>query len=109
MEEKTTFGKFINQKRKQANLTQKELAEMIHVTESAVSKWERGISYPDITLVSTICDTLHVTEHELIHRQRRFPSEGNRKTGPWVPNDQKILSVDFLSMLRDFPNSLLYL
>ena len=66
MEEKTTFGKFINQKRKQANLTQKELAEMIHVTESAVSKWERVISYPDITLVSTICDTLHVTEHELI-------------------------------------------
>ena len=44
MEEKTTFGKFINQKRKQANLTQKELAEMIHVTESAVSKWERGVS-----------------------------------------------------------------
>lgn len=72
MEEKTTFGKFINQKRKQANLTQKELAEMIHVTESAVSKWERGISYPDITLVSTICDTLHVTEHELITASEDF-------------------------------------
>lgn len=72
MEEKITFGKFINQKRKQANLTQKELAEIIHVTESAVSKWERGISYPDITLVSTICEALHVTEHELITASEDF-------------------------------------
>lgn len=66
MEEKITFGKFLNQKRKEANLTQKELAKSLHVTESAVSKWERGISYPDITLVSNICEILHVTEHELI-------------------------------------------
>lgn len=42
MEEKTEFGKFIVLKRKEAGLTQKELAETIHVTESAVSKWERG-------------------------------------------------------------------
>lgn len=66
MEEKTMFGKFIAQKRKENNLTQKDLAQRLYVTESAVSKWERGLSYPDITMVSGICDALSITEHELI-------------------------------------------
>ncbi|MDQ0360718.1 helix-turn-helix domain-containing protein [Breznakia pachnodae] len=66
MEEKLTFGKFISKKRKEAELTQRDLADQLFVTESAVSKWERGISYPDITLVSAICKTLGITEHELI-------------------------------------------
>lgn len=66
MEEKTTFGRFISQKRREAGFTQKELAEMLYVTESAVSKWERGVSYPDIALVNAICGALQITEHELI-------------------------------------------
>lgn len=66
MEEKTTLGKFIIRKRKELNMTQKELAEKLYVTESAVSKWERGISYPDITLISDLCETLQISEHELI-------------------------------------------
>lgn len=45
MEENTKFGKFIMEKRKEAGLTQKGLAERLHVTESAVSKWERGVSH----------------------------------------------------------------
>lgn len=43
--EKTTLGKFIQTKRKQADLSQKEMAEKLFVTESAVSKWERGNSH----------------------------------------------------------------
>lgn len=43
-----------------------ELADILFVGESAVSKWERGISYPDITLISAICKTLDIDEHELI-------------------------------------------
>lgn len=58
--------KFIIKKRKEANLTQKELAEKLYVTESAVSKWERGVSYPDISLVVNICGALNISEHELI-------------------------------------------
>lgn len=42
MEEKISFGKFIMKKRKEKNMTQKELAQKLFVTESAVSKWERG-------------------------------------------------------------------
>ena len=66
MEEKITFGKFIVRKRREKALTQRELAEQLYVTESAVSKWERGVSYPDITLVVPLCRALDVTEHELI-------------------------------------------
>lgn len=47
-------------------MTQTELAQQLYVTESAVSKWERGISYPDITLVAAICSALDISEHELI-------------------------------------------
>ena len=39
---------------------------MLFVTEGAVSKWERGVSYPDITLISDICRVLGISEHELI-------------------------------------------
>ena len=39
---------------------------MLFVTEGAVSKWERGVSYPDITLISDICRVLQISEHELI-------------------------------------------
>lgn len=66
MEEKSNFAKFIRRKREENNLTQKEMAAQLFVTESAVSKWERGVSYPDISLVSQICAVLHISEHELI-------------------------------------------
>jgi transcriptional regulator with XRE-family HTH domain len=66
MEEKINFGKYILQKRKEAGLSQKALAEKLFVSESAVSKWERGLSYPDITLLSSLCETLHISEHELL-------------------------------------------
>lgn len=65
MEEKKTLGKFIQTKRREKNLSQKQLASMLYVTESAVSKWERGISYPDITMISGICSALEISEHEL--------------------------------------------
>lgn len=66
MESKKTFGEYIRERRKELSMTQKEFAEKLYVTESAVSKWERGMSYPDITLLLDICAALDVTEHELL-------------------------------------------
>lgn len=66
MIDKKTFGSFIKSKRIEKNYSQKELAELLYVTEGAVSKWERGISYPDITMVSDICNALDISEHEFI-------------------------------------------
>ena len=64
MDEKKTFGAYIRRKRGEAGLTQRELAQALYVTESSVSKWERGLSYPDVSLVPAICRLLHISEHE---------------------------------------------
>lgn len=66
MDNKKTFGAYILQRRRELGMTQKEFAEKLYVTESAVSKWERGLSYPDITLLLNICSVLDISEHELL-------------------------------------------
>ena len=66
MTDKKTFGSFIKSKRIEKNYSQKTLAELLFVTEGAVSKWERGASYPDITLIADICRVLDISEHEFI-------------------------------------------
>lgn len=64
MEDKRPFGEYIRKKRQDAGLLQKELARRLYVTESTVSKWERGLSYPDISMVPAICRELGISEHE---------------------------------------------
>ncbi|MGV8880865.1 MAG: helix-turn-helix domain-containing protein [Rhodoglobus sp.] len=64
---KTSFGRFVFTKRRESGLTQRELAQRLYVTESAVSKWERGLSYPDISLVPLLSEALGVSEGELIN------------------------------------------
>ena len=64
MEDRRSFGEYIRKKRQAAGLLQKELAQRLYVTESAVSKWERGLSYPDISMVPGICRELGISEHE---------------------------------------------
>jgi len=63
---KLKFGSYIKESRLKKNYTQQELADLLFVDVSAVSKWERGVSYPDITLIPDICRVLDVSEHELI-------------------------------------------
>lgn len=60
------FGRFIKEKRIEKNLTQKELAELVFVSESACSKWEIGKSYPDITRIPLLSKALGISEQELI-------------------------------------------
>ena len=64
MEDKRSFGEYIRRKRQDAGLLQKELARRLYVTESTVSKWERGLAYPDISMVPAICRELGISEHE---------------------------------------------
>ena len=67
MKDKKEFGLFIQQKRKEKGYSQKELSEILYISESAVSKWERGVSYPDITMISDIAKALDISEGELIN------------------------------------------
>ena len=52
------LGEKIASLRKAQGLTQKQLAEVLHITDGAVSKWERGINYPDLSMLETIAAAL---------------------------------------------------
>ncbi len=64
--DKKEIGIFIARLRKEKNMTQKELANILGVTNRAVSKWETGEGYPDITLFPIIAEIFEITTDELL-------------------------------------------
>lgn len=64
------FGTFLQHQRKELGLTQAQLAERVHVTDKAVSRWERGIGLPDINLLEPLADALEVSVLELIRGEQ---------------------------------------
>ncbi|MBP3040005.1 helix-turn-helix transcriptional regulator [Bacillaceae bacterium Marseille-Q3522] len=60
------IGEFITLLRKSKNMTQVELAEKLGITDKAVSKWEKGKSMPDISLLKPLSDIFAITVHELL-------------------------------------------
>ena len=64
--ENKTFADVIVELRKEKGFTQQDLANKLHITDKAVSKWERGLSYPDITSISTLANILDVDSSYLI-------------------------------------------
>lgn len=64
------FGSFLSMLRKEKNLTQKELGERLFVSDKTVSKWERGQSIPNVSLLIPISEILDVTVTELLKGER---------------------------------------
>ena len=64
------IGKFILKLRKEKNMTQKELANKIGVTDRAISKWENGRGLPDLSLMKPLCDELGISINELISGEK---------------------------------------
>lgn len=78
--DKAAFGRFLAQLRREKGMTQKELAATLYVSDKAVSKWERGLSVPDISLLVPLAEQLNVTVAELlqgrrVEEERRFTRE----------------------------------
>lgn len=67
------FGDFIAENRRAAGLTQRELAGRLHVTDKAVSKWERALSYPDVTLLEPLAEAFGLGVDELMACRRMEP------------------------------------
>lgn len=65
------IGKFIAKKRKEKNYTQKELADKLSVTDRAVSKWERGMGCPDISLLENLSKILDISIVELLNGEEK--------------------------------------
>lgn len=60
------FGGYLSRRRKAADMTQSELADRLAVTRQAVSKWELGDSFPDVSILVLIAEVFGVTLDELI-------------------------------------------
>lgn len=73
-------GKRIQELRKAHGWTQKELAERLHVTDKSVSKWERGLNYPDMAMLEPLANTLDTTVVELLGIEN-------------VPDEEKVEAV----------------
>lgn len=71
---RAAFGQFLNQLRREKGWTQKDLAERLYVSDKAVSKWERGLSLPDVSLLLPLAEKLGVSVTELLEG-RRMPQE----------------------------------
>lgn len=68
--DKTQMGNFIKEQRMALGLTQQQLAEQLHVTNKAVSRWETGNAYPDIALLDTLAAVLSVSVEELCRGEK---------------------------------------
>ncbi len=73
--DKERTGQLITELRKEKGLTQKQLAEALNVTDKAVSKWERGLSFPDISMLEPISQTLDISIMELLAGERKGVDE----------------------------------
>ncbi len=67
-QEKT--GKFIARLRKEQNLTQKELADRLGISDKTISKWETGNGMPDVSMLQPLCEVLTVNLNELLSGER---------------------------------------
>ena len=73
--DKAKFGAFVAQLRKEKGLMQKDLAEKLYVSDKAVSKWERGLSIPDVAILVPLAEILGVTVTELLECRRLSKDE----------------------------------
>ena len=73
------IGKFIAKCRKEKKMTQGQLAEKMGVSINAVSKWERGLSFPDVSLLKKICNELGISIEELINGEEDNSEEAKEK------------------------------
>ena len=86
------IGKFIQESRKNKNLTQVELAEKLGVSNRTISKWENGNCLPDYSMFNILCEELNISINELL--------SGEKLT---KENYQKKLEENFVSTI-DYNN-----
>ena len=64
------IGSFISDMRKEKGLTQKQLAELVGVSDKAVSRWETGKGLPDTSIMPELCKALDININELLSGER---------------------------------------
>lgn len=73
------IGRFIAQMRKEQSLTQRQLADMIGISDKTVSKWETGSGLPEVSLMMPLCKILHISVNELLSGEHLTASDYKKK------------------------------
>ena len=81
------IGRFIADCRKEKGLTQVQLAEKLNITDKAVSKWERGLTMPDSSIMLELCNILCISVNELLNGEKINMENNNKK------NEQILLDM----------------
>lgn len=89
-------GKFIENLRKEKWLTQQDLADILSVSNQAVSKWEGGRNLPDIAIQRVICDTFNITMEELHAGERDIKKRNKTKK---IRKENKIFSIALMCIV----------
>ena len=81
------IGRFIAERRKKAGLTQLQLAEKLGITDKAISKWERGLTMPDTSIMLELCDIISISVNELLCGEKLDMENNDQK------NEQLLLDM----------------
>ena len=73
--DKVKIGQFIANCRKDKKLTQEQLTEKLGISINAISKWERGLNLPDVSLMKELCKILDITLNELFEGKKLTNNE----------------------------------
>lgn len=98
------IGRFIAERRKLCGLTQAQLAEKLNITDRAVSKWERGKSMPDSSIMPELCDILKISLNDLFNGEASVMENYKEKSEKLIiemvkqkeESDKKLLSLEIL-------------
>lgn len=90
------FGQFIAGIRKEKKMTQAELAQQIHVTDKTVSRWERGLGFPDIQTLEPLAQALGITVLELMRSEKKETEEQDQQ-----PEERRYTQGEVAEMLQN--------
>ena len=101
------IGTFIAQQRKAQNLTQIQLAEMLNITDRAVSKWETGKALPDSSIMLALCDILKINVTELLSGEKLEMDNYNKELEKNLlemvkqkeESDKRLLSLEWVIII----------
>ena len=84
-----TFGEKIQKLRKEAGLSQEELACQLNVSRQAISKWERDNGYPETDKIIRMGKLFHVTLDYLLNEDTNTPADSDTPDGLYVSRERK--------------------
>ena len=89
------LGVFIQSRRRELGMTQGELGAKLNVTDKAISRWERGVGFPDINLLEPLADALQISIQELMQCEQMKPKANSVETKKkfWLFKYRRALAV----------------